>query len=145
MEDLFDIARYILKKNPNYTDKQIQKLTYYAYCWYIVKNNTDSKNITNRLVKQHPEAWRHGPVFYDLFEEMTYNKEEFKKKKENLNDTTKKLLDKIVIIYGKYTGNQLEDMTHHEEPWKEARGYLKEHERSRNPLSDKVIFEYYSS
>lgn len=144
MENLLDVARYIARKNPMYTDKQIQKITYYAYCWYIVKNNKDINNINERLVAQHPEAWIHGPVFYDLYEEMTYNRQMFYDYVENLEESTKKFLDKIIRVYGKYTGNQLEDMTHNELPWKEARNGLRPDERSREPLNDKTIYMYYN-
>lgn len=145
MEKLLDIARYILRQNPGSTDKQIQKLTYYAYCWYIVKNNSDANDIQNRLVEQHPEAWIHGPVFYDLYEEMTYNRNAFYSFVENIKDETKIFLDKIIKVYGRYTGNQLEDMTHNELPWIEARHGKKAHERSREPLKDNIIFMYYNS
>ena len=145
MEKLLDVARYILRKNPMCTDKQIQKLTYYAYSWYIVKNNSDAKNIQNRLVEQHPEAWIHGPVFYDLYEEMTYNRSEFYSRIENIKEETKTFLDKIIKIYGRYTGNQLEDMTHNELPWIEARNGRRPDERSREPLKDNIIFIYYNS
>lgn len=144
MENLLDVARYFLRKNPMYTDKQIQKLTYYAYCWYIVKNNKDANNIQDRLVMQHPEAWIHGPVFYELYEEMTHNRLGFYNRIENLKEETKKFLDKIIKVYGKLTGNQLEDMTHSELPWKEARGDLRPDERSREPLKDNIIFNYYN-
>ena len=63
MENIFDVAIYIYRKLPFCTDKQIQKITYYAYCWFIVKNNKDGNNITNRLFDQQPQAWIHGPVF----------------------------------------------------------------------------------
>ncbi len=143
MENLFDVARYILRKNPLFSDKQVQKITYYAYCWYIVKNNENPNNITNRLVMQHPEAWIHGPVFYELYEEMTYNRNNFWTRQENLCDTTKDFLDIIINIYGRYTGNQLEDLTHNEWPWNEARDGLPRDARSREPLKDSVIYSYY--
>lgn len=143
MENLFDVAIYIFRKLPFCTDKQVQKITYYAYCWYLVKNNQDDNNITNRLFEQHPEAWIHGPVFHDLYDEMTYYRRRFLERQENLKQETKEFLDKIISIYGKYTGNQLEDLTHNELPWKEARYDLPPNVRSREPLKDSVIYSYY--
>ena len=110
-----------------------------------MKNNKDANNITDRLFYQHPEAWIHGPVFFDLYEEMTYYRSRFIERKEELGQESKDFLDKIISIYGRYTGNQLEDLTHNEKPWKEARGSISNYERSRTPLNDKIIFEYYSS
>ena len=36
------IGKYFLSKNRELTDIQIQKLTYYAYAWYMIKHK-DSK------------------------------------------------------------------------------------------------------
>lgn len=143
MENLLDVGIYIQRKLHFCTDKQVQKITYYAYCWYIVKNNKDAQNITNRLFEQHPEAWIHGPVFHDLYDEMTYYRKRFLERQEKLSEETKGFLDKIIGIYGKYTGNQLEDLTHNETPWREARCGLPPACRSREQLKDSVIFEYY--
>ena len=144
MEDLLDVGKYIYEKVPFASDKKIQKLTYYAYCWYIVKYN-NANNITKRLVNEHPEAWIHGPVFYDLFNEMTHYRERFKERKITLHTSTQKFLDLIISIYGRFTANQLEDMTHNESPWICARNGIAPDEKSRNLLSDEEIYAYYSN
>ena len=48
-------------------------------------------------------------------------------------------------LYGKYSGNQLENMTHIEDPWKNARLGKKPHERSTQEISDEDIEKYYSA
>lgn len=147
MEELLDVAKYISEKisDSYWPDKKIQKLTYYAYCWYIAKNNVDENNITKRLFSAHPEAWIHGPVFYELYDEMTYNRRKFFERQVNLSKETKEFLDRIIYFYGGFTGNQLEDMTHCEKPWIEARKNLAAHERSREELKDDVIYSYYKN
>lgn len=145
MEDLLDIAKYIYDNSGFPSDKKVQKLVYYAYSWYIVVNNQKEQNIENRLVKQRPEAWIHGPVFHELFEYMTYKRESFMQREINLTENTKRFLNTIIELYGRYTGNQLEDMTHNELPWQEARGNLPANERSRNLIRDDTIFSYYNS
>ena len=74
---------------------------------------------------------------------MTYYRRRFLERQENLKQETKDFLDKIVSIYGKYTGNQLEDLTHNETPWIEARHGLPPNVRSREPLKDDIIYSYY--
>lgn len=143
MENLLDVAKYILDNTSSWSDKKIQKITYYAYSWYIALYNYDKNNIENRLVNEHPEAWIHGPVFYDLYEEMTYRREEFFRRQVNLSGDTKIFLNKIISIYDKFTGNQLEDMTHNELPWNDARNGLLPYERSREKLKDDVIYSYF--
>jgi len=58
------IRKYFLYKNSELTDIQIQKLVYYAYSWYMVKNKG------KKLFEERPQAWRHGPVFRSLFDNM---------------------------------------------------------------------------
>ncbi len=148
MYDIIDIAKYFLSKNNDLTDKQVQKLVYYAYSWYIVANNESSDNIKNKLFQENPQAWIHGPVFNTLYREMKYNIKSFlvnDNYKKSIKESDKELLDLIYKVYGKYSGNGLEALTHSENPWILARNGLNEEEKSNNIIDDKVIFEYYNS
>lgn len=147
MERILEVAKYFYSKNIQLTDKQIQKLVYYAYSWYIVQYNDDPQNINNRLFEQHPEAWVHGPVFRHLYNQMNNNRIILLENLNNINlpDNLKLFLDIIYNVYGKYTGNQLENLTHSELPWIEARrGYCTD-ERCAEYLSDKTIYNYYKN
>lgn len=147
MENSINVARYFLSKDETLTDKQVQKLVYYAYCWYIVKNNTSKDEIKDKIFDEVPEAWIHGPVFPNLYQEMTHNRKKFLENKdyENMSEDLKEFLDTIFEAYGKYSGNELENLTHSEEPWKRARNGIASNEPSNNKLDDKVIYEYYSN
>ena len=145
MENLLDVAKYIYDKVPACSDKKVQKLTYYAYCWYLVINNLDENNINTRLFEEHPEAWIHGPVFYNLYDEMTYRREDFYRRTINLREETVNFLDNIISLYGEFTGNQLEVMTHSERPWLNAREGILPRERSRMLLDDRVIYNFYNN
>lgn len=57
----------------------------------------------------------------------------------------KDFLDIIINTYGKYTGNQLEAMTHNELPWIEARKGADSNMRSRETIKDSTIYYYYSN
>lgn len=145
MENLLDVAKYISDKTSLSTDKKVQKITYYAYCWYIALNNKSKDEINNRLFEQRPEAWIHGPVFYDLYDEMTYYRTRFFNRVAKIELETELFLDKIINIYNKYTGNQLEDMTHNELPWIEARKGIPPYVRSRDIIKDEDIFVYFNA
>lgn len=133
------VGQYFLSKNQDLTDIQIQKLVYYAYSWYMVLHN--SKKIFN----EQPEAWIHGPVFRSLFESMK-RYEEFSNLSEieKIGESNAHFLDKIYDVYGKYSGNTLERMTHSESPWIKARKGLKPYEHSQNKIKDRDIIECYS-
>ena len=59
------------------------------------------------------------------------------------NKDIKLVLEVVDKYYGKYSGNDLERMTHSEMPWKNARKGLRATEKSQNKISDKDILEYY--
>ena len=131
------IGKYFKNKNDELTDKQIQKLTYYAYVWYYVKNK-------KKLFDEKPQAWIHGPVFRSLFDSMK-RKKFFDEEDVELDDDITEFLDLIYKVYGKYSGNELEEMTHAEAPWQIARGDLEYDEPSQTEIEDKDILEYYGA
>ena len=141
----YNIADFFLTKS-ELTPKKIQKLVYYAYSWFIAFNNQSADQIINVLFDEVPEAWIHGPVFRSLYDSMRYkefyNIEDYK---INCDQDTKDFLDIIYKLYGKYSGNQLENMTHIEDPWKNARLGKKPNERSTQEISDEDIEKYYSA
>lgn len=132
-----NVAKYFYDKNNDLTEKQIQKLTYYAYVWYLTKYK-------KRLFNESPQAWIHGPVFMSLYKTMQNNKlvtteiEEMEKQKDIIY-----ILDVIYKVYGKFSGNKLEHLTHTEDPWKNARKGLEPSEKSQREISDEDILEYY--
>lgn len=134
------IGQYFLSKNPELTDIQIQKLVYYAYSWYMVLHGG------KKMFDELPEAWIHGPVFRTLFDSMK-NYENFSNLDniEQMGKSNSEFLDKIYDVYGKYSGNDLERMTHSELPWREARHGLQPHEFSQNKIKDRDIMKCYGS
>lgn len=132
------IGQYFLYKNPELTDIQIQKLVYYAYSWYMVKNKG------KKLFDERPQAWRHGPVFRTLFDNMkNYRKFIDSKDYEKINKEITEFLDIIYTVYGKFSGNELEEMTHSELPWQNARIGVKPWESSQNLIADEDIMQCY--
>ncbi|MFP5528731.1 Panacea domain-containing protein, partial [Peptococcus simiae] len=54
------------------------------------------------------------------------------------------VLEAVYLTYGGFTGDQLESLTHSEDPWIIARGELKPWETSREVISHASMREYYS-
>ena len=133
------IGEYFLEKNLDLTDIQVQKLVYYAYSWYMVKNKGE------KLFDENPEAWIHGPVFKSLYKNMKINRDimEGINFDDRLDVETKRFLDIIYNVYGKFSGNELERMTHSESPWINARKGLESNEHSNNIISDEDIMNCY--
>lgn len=132
-----EVGKYFYCKNTDLTEIQVQKLTYYAYAWSLALKD-------KRLFKESPQAWIHGPVFRSLYDSMKEPSFYEVNECSTITDSeTKEFLDMIYRLYGKYTGSQLENMTHMEDPWNNARIGLKSNERSTKELSDEDISKYY--
>lgn len=145
---VFDIANYFLSKD-NLTPKKLQKLVYYAYAWFIALNNEDVNEVANVLFDEQPEAWIHGPVFPSLYDKYKgYNWNEIQKIDNdscfNINDDLKAFLNDVWIKFGKFSADQLEYMTHQEEPWAKARKNISSTMRSNEKISKEDIFNYYN-
>ena len=139
MENIYDVARYFLSKE-SMSHKKLQKLCYFAQAWYLA-------NYGEPLVPNRFEAWIHGPVSPDLYNYYRgwgweaipqYNREiEFKE------EGTDKYLDKVYDTYGDYSADELEGITHTEEPWKNARKGCDAAAYSRNPIALRDMRDYY--
>ena len=133
-----NVGQYFLSKNQELTDIQIQKLVYYAYAWYMVLHKG------KKIFEEKPEAWIHGPVFRTLFDSMkNYKKFSNLEEVSKIGESNAKFFDTIYNVYGKYSGNELEKMTHSESPWIKARKGLKPYEFSQNKIEDNDIIECY--
>lgn len=139
--DAVRVAKYFLEKEFGLSEIQLQKLTYYAYSWYMVFNNK------NKLFEEKPQAWVHGPVFRSLYNYMRNHDiyAEVLNQGEKLEEMKAQFLDVIYKVYGKYSGNELERLTHSETPWINAREGYSTWERSTNYIKDEDIIEYYGS
>ena len=143
MYNAIDVAKYFVNLNKEFTELQIQKLVYYSYVWYIVKFNDNKNNIVNKLFDERPRAWKYGPVFISIYEQMKFcDKSLLCKAYLKANDVNTKFDDKAEMIlslvyefYGKYSGNRLSDMTRYEYPYKNT--------KLRDEIKDIDIYEWY--
>lgn len=145
--DILKVAKYFLTKNDpdsgdDITHLKLQKLCYYAQAWHLAIENKP-------LMIAEFEAWAHGPVNRKLWEEYRdsswnpipfptdFNESDYSKEdKEFLND--------VWEVYGKFTAKYLENLTHQEDPWLEARGDTPEGEYCDTPISQETMGRYYT-
>lgn len=139
MTDIRYVAQYFLSKE-SISHKKLQKLCYYAQAWYLA--NHGQPMVSNRF-----EAWVHGPVSPDLYAQ--YKKwgwaliPQMPENKGCFTEVEIDLMDKVYDVYGNYTGDELEALTHREAPWKSARMGYSPSEYCRNPISMKEMKDYY--
>lgn len=119
--------------------KKLQKLCYYAYAWYYTLYG-------KRMFRNRFKAWVHGPVdpvLYHEFKDYGWHDIPQYTGELHLNEELLKHVYQVYSSYGEMTGDELEALTHDEDPWIVARGDLPEYAPCQNPISDDVIKEYY--
>ena len=143
MANVFDVAKYILRKAGPMSAMKLQKLIYYSQAWALVWDD-------NPLFPERIEAWANGPVVPDLFNahrgKFKLSEQDFPKgDPAALAAHEQDTIDVVVAFYGEKSAQWLSDLTHSETPWKQAREGLPEGERGSNEISLESLSEYYSS
>lgn len=142
------IAEYFIwkakKEKKPITNKKLQKLLYYAQAWSLVLHNKKSFN-------EKIEAWIHGPAVrnvYFAFKKFGFSpieKQIENKVIEKIPTETKKFLDQVWGVYGKFDAGYLEYLTHSEGPWQKAREGLEPSIGSEKEISLTDMKEFYSA
>ncbi len=142
MVNVFDVAAFILSKQGPMTAMKLQKLVYYSQAWSLV---WDEEPLFNERI----EAWANGPVVPQLYEAhrdmFKVDVQDIKGNPEALNDTQKETIDVVLKDYGPKSSQWLSDLTHLEEPWRNARKGLANGERGHREIRWAAMAEYYSS
>lgn len=123
MATIFDVAKYILhKKKDSLSTWKLEKLCYYSQAWALAWTEQP-------IFDEDFQAWVNGPVCPELFHEhqgkFYISYERLKKgNEENLTDDEKETIDIVLNHYGDMEPYQLRELSHSEDPWKDARGNL---------------------
>lgn len=139
--NVYDVAAYILFKLGEMTTMKLHKILYYCQAWSLV---WDEKPLFDEEI----EAWANGPVIRDLF---YYHKGNFTisnlpiGNKELLNKNQSETIDSVLKYYGVKSAQWLIELSHLEDPWKNARTGLKQNDRGNKVISLESMAEYYSS
>ena len=135
--NVFAVADWFLQKE-SMNQKKLQKLCYYAQSWNLVFNGTT-------MFDGDFQAWVHGPVNLSLWNKLSVygyldiEKDKFSKERQTFSDEVLSVLNDVWETYGKFSGYQLELLTHREKPWIEAREGLSETQPSNNIINRKTI------
>lgn len=138
---IFDVANFFLSKE-SMTNKKLQKLSYYAVAWiYTLRGE-------NVAPDTEFQAWRHGPVSPELYDKFRgYGYQDIPKLEEEpkvFTDGEMDVLENVWYTYGDQTGNSLEALTHHEDPWKNTFKPDAEN-RCKEPIPLELMRAFYSS
>lgn len=144
-----DIADYIIHRSAEdgrpLNLLKLQKLAYYVQAWHLAL-------YYKPLTSARFQAWVHGPVsrqLYDRFKSnMLYDvvtvadiRPGFSAAR--LPQEAREFMNAVLDEYGKFSGSQLEELTHKEKPWADARVGFGEFDRCENEISEETMGAYY--
>lgn len=145
MSTIFVPARHILRIKGEMSSLKLQKLCYYSQAWTMV---WDDKPLFN----EDFEAWVNGPVCRVLWEyfkgRFTVKFKDIGNEYDDINELTEKEksnIKSVVDYYGDKTPQYLSDLTHMEDPWKEARKGYAPMEQCNKIITKQSMALYYGS
>ena len=152
--DSFLLCEYILQRGGMMSHLKLQKILYYVQAMHL-------SYFDAYLIEDDFEAWLHGPVsrkVYDrvkgvskLYGEIAFSEKEWgvntpdKQLKKILTDEQLELINDTIDGYSKMTSSQLENLTHSEYPWINARKGYKVEDRCEVVIEKNIIAKFYKS
>lgn len=145
------LAEYILERIGQASHLKLQKLLYYVQALHLAYFDAP-------IIKDEFEAWLHGPVSRKLYNalkdksilhtEVMFNPNNVDYSPadiitQNLTIEQKELIDEVIDGYGVLTSLQLENLSHKEQPWKQARKGVGMSERCTNIISQESMRTFY--
>lgn len=108
------IQKGLDNKIPELTPMKLQKLMFFAQSWYL-------RNFNSLLFDAAFARWQYGPVIPEIYQEFKdfgagiinrFASDAFGNKPQIQEAKVLNFIDKIIEVYGNYTGPQLSAMTH---------------------------------
>ena len=137
----------VIESGETLSNLKLQKLLYYVQAWHLVYEG-------DVLFDGKFEAWVHGPVsraIYNRFsdDKTLYSDIGMSDRQEGfspaaLTENQRDHVDRMLSVYAKFSGPQLEEMTHREDPWVKARNGYEPWERCSNNIDGALIKSYYT-
>ncbi|KAF0843426.1 putative phage-associated protein [Methylovorus glucosotrophus] len=147
-----DVVDYIIGRHADEDGSlsilKLQKLLYYVQAWHLAFGR-------GPLFAGKFQAWVHGPVNREVYDRFKGTHSLFSTVSradmtEGFNisllpTAARDHIDEILEAYGEFSGNQLENMTHEERPWIEARGSLSPFDRCEKEIKEELMTSFYAS
>jgi uncharacterized phage-associated protein len=142
MARIEDVAAYILTKLGPITAMKLQKLCYYAQAWHLVWED-------QQLFDSRIEAWANGPVIPELYRQhrgrLHLSPGDIAGDPAGLAGAEQESIDLVLDFYGEMTAHHLSDLTHREDPWRQARAEagLSPMERGTVEITPAAMHEFF--
>lgn len=141
MAKVQDVAAYVISKKRGLDAMKLQKLLYYAQAWSLVWDSVP-------MFSAKIEAWANGPVVREIFKtyqgQFTISRA-VKGDKDALKSVERETVDAVLKFYGDKTGFFLSELTHKEDPWRNARKDLAPGALGDTEITLAEMRDYYGS
>ena len=134
-----DVASYILQNSGKMTAMKLDKLVYYAQAWSLVWDERP-------LFREEIQAWANGPVVPSLYDKHrgVFDVQTWQWGNAMVLDSAARgTVDAVLNFYGDKPAQWLSDLTHSEQPWKDARNGLPVGKRGTKEITIGALAEYY--
>ena len=139
---VFDVAKFILRNYGPMSAMKLEKLVYYCQAWSLVWDERP-------MFQERIEAWASGPVAPELYAQhrgrFMLDESDIPGEPDNLDQEAVDTIETVMRFYGDKTAQWLSDLTHREDPWKDARKGLPDGARCQEEITLAAMEEYYSS
>lgn len=141
MYDVFDIVKYIVwheaKEDRPVTHLRLQKLLYFVQAVFLTVWGEPCFNATM-------EAWEYGPVIPEVYSEYKIFGSSCIPAPRGfsdrfLTDQARSQINQMLDICSKYTTHELVELTHEQDPWKNAYKKSFNHE-----ITNQAITSYFA-
>ena len=151
MADIHDVTDYVICRlvdgGVHLNQLKLQKLLFYVQAWHLAHHGRP-------LVPARFQAWVHGPVSREVFDrfrgsKMLYSpivREDVRpgfNSEHALRPEERAIIDSVLEVYAPLSADQLEGLTHREDPWMAARGERAPDERCEQEIDEGLMATYY--
>lgn len=151
MADIHDVTDYVICRladgGVHVNQLKLQKLLYYIQAWHLAHHGRP-------LVSGRFQAWVHGPVNRDVFNryrgtKMLYSTMGREDVRAGFNSDMvfqreeRAFIDAVLDVYAPLSGDQLEALTHREDPWMLARSGRSPDDRCEQEIDQEIMSSYY--
>lgn len=139
-----DVAAYILRQRAPMTAMKLEKLVYYSFAWHLVWDEDE-------LFPDRIEAWANGPVVPTLYRahrgrfQLSGPEDLGVGDPDALTPDERESIDIVLDSYGGKSAHWLSELSHREDPWRDARdgANLGERQRGNVVIAPEAIHRYY--
>lgn len=139
---VLDLAEAVLVRTGPLSAMKLQKLVYYCQAWSLVWDERP-------LFSERIEAWANGPVMPALFQrhkgQYLVHPGSLGGSPDALDDVAQETVAAVLDAYGPMNAQELSDLAHAEDPWRQARAGLDLGVPSEREITWHSLQEYYSS